>query len=502
MQRRNLSRKTKLASSRKKREEELYYSRMNYKLRKNQFTLIQENADSLEYFIAIGHGEHLPYEPIVKIPNNVYLVYTTAAGYWGNMADSLDPKFLALTTSLDKIKRLVKGTLQPNEIPELIQGRKWDWRNHIYPPESYSVEHSLKFYDTEKNNHPLRNAFDKIAGMYHVPSPHKIFNDVRPPMVNGKYVATIGKSPEVLLSQILKKASREAGDRGCMVFISGCRGDPRIATRMKAYMEEIQNPVTGLKRQNIELAKPQTYTIIRTPSNLMGRVASNEKRHSNWMRTHTSYNENSIKKEVKNLPTGSRGIPSDVNIRKFGQKYQVFLRSKNLTARNYIKRVLNPKREEIVKKWKKAALNIYQKRQKQKENLKKALNRRIALKKFEKTVKKVYPKLKAAKTRRNLLDTRIREKQKQKEIINKARKIANYVRRFNSIPGITVNRIVNYRNRNSFFKYYYTLHDLNEILKGGNTRNINSILRNNFQNRNLSNNNKRMLPIAYSQIKF
>lgn len=440
----NVNRRQQLINAR--RQELLNAYRMNYKLRKNRFTVLQEYADNMEYFVAIGHGEHRPLAPPVLVPENVFLVFTTAAGYWGSLADSLDPKFLDIVASLDKIKRLVKGTLQPNEIPTFMQRRKWDWRNHIYPPRSTSMEHALQFYDPDKGN-PSENkppffihtAFDNIAGLYHVPD------------VNNRFF--YNKQPEVTLSEILNKASHMAGNKMCMVFVSGCRGDPRISNQQEAYMSGI-DPITGRSRKSL-LITPQTYPIVRTPSNRMGQVANYERYLKSFM-MENKYNENSIKREVRNLPSGSRRMPSETNIKRFGLKYVRFLRSKKVSAREYIRNVLFPRRNEMIGRMRSSLQAGYERRKQQRENFKKEINRRIKLKRT-------------------------------------ASVMARIVRLYRNSGNIS---IVPNVHRQLVIKILNTLQNINRKLKSGNTRNINSII--NQNHRNIQNSqNKQLLTQIY-----
>jgi len=132
--------------------------------------------------------------------------------------------------------------------------------------------------------------------------------------------------------------------------------------------------------------------------------------------------------------------------------------------------------------------------------LKKEINRRIRLRKLTKRVKNVYQKMKPGKQLRDEIHRRIQAKKNQTKFMNKSQRLANYVRRFNSIPSANIRRIIPVENRNSFLKFYNTLYDLNSIIKRGNKRNLNSILQSNFSNRNLSANDKKVLMLAYRRL--
>lgn len=206
---------------------------------------IQKNINSFDFFIAIGHGEHKPNEEPVIIPDNVYVVFTTAPGYWGNLLDSLDSKFLSLIKSARKIRELVLDRLNTSELPTLMTHRKWNWKSHIYPPKSICAAHTLSFFDLKKgtpeNTHGYwrgkYTAFDNIAGMYHVPSERRMFH---------------GK--DKTLRSLVNEASKISGSKPCILFISGCRGDPSLVQSMQT----LANNAFKFFKRNI-VSEPQIY---------------------------------------------------------------------------------------------------------------------------------------------------------------------------------------------------------------------------------------------------
>lgn len=319
----------KFRSLAKYRKQELTARRMNSTIKQTYFEYIQSNANSFEYFIAAGHGAHVPLQKNITIPENVFVVFTTAPGYYSNSKDLLDPNYLALRFDLDRIKRLVKGTLTPSEIPTLIQGRQWDWRNHIYPPGSLCIEHSMQFYDKHRrtqantNRQFAHSMVDAVSGMYHVPDSRKLFSTRKPPVdtQTGKYILT-PPLPTVKLSEIIQKAKSISGNKKCIIFVTGCRGDARIAQEYHAYVTP---------RTNLLNLPPSAYSVpVRTSSNLMGRVRNYESRIKSAMNTLKMYNENKIKQIARTNP----------NAAKFGAKYKIFLQSRGITAANYIRNAL------------------------------------------------------------------------------------------------------------------------------------------------------------------
>ena len=480
----------KLESSRKYRQKELQSYRLDSMLKKDTFEYIQDHADSFEYFIAIGHGEHVPMKINVLIPHNVFVVYTTAPGYYGNMLDTLDPNFLALITDLNRMKRLIKGTLNPHEIPTLIQGRKWDWRNHIYPPGSFSVEHTLECYDLKRgtaenaSRYSVFTEFDNVAGMYHVPNPSRSFHyDRRPPMQNNKYVNTNSR-PNVLLSEIVQKASVESGNKYCIVFISGCRGDKRISDEFYKFF--MQNPY----RINL----PQTYTILRTPSNLMGRTSQKEKNTSMSLRLNRFYDENNIQREVRNLPTGSKKLPSNHDIIRFGNKYKIFLRKKGLTANEYIRRVLNHRRVNVMKKFRQTAQEAYARKKQAQKNLRNEIARRIKTKrltKFTESVKSIMQKRRAKMEKTKKLKNVFT---RTKAIHDKQKRFLNFYRRWL--------RIENTNENSNLLKLLYLYQNVRYATnKSGNKRNVKNIITNKGPQRGITNNNQRVLIGIFNNLK-
>ena len=158
---------------------------------------------------------------------------------------------------------------------------------------------------------------DAVSGMYHVPNSRKLFSTKKPPIdiQTGKYVLT-PPLPIVKLSEIIEKAKSISGNKKCIIFVTGCRGDSRIAQEYHAYI---------VPRMNIINLPPSAYSVpVRTSSNLMGRTRNYESRIRSTMNTLKMYNENKIKQIARNTP---RNIA----------KYRIFLKSRGISAENYIK---------------------------------------------------------------------------------------------------------------------------------------------------------------------
>jgi hypothetical protein len=179
---------------------------------------LKEKVGKFELYVSIGHGTHLPAEPPVLIPPNVYVVFFTPPGYWGNIFDTLEQEFINILTSRKLFLQMIRGTLPSEKIPTIIRTKKWDWTHHIYPPGTYSANHALEFFDPKKGTEEdvrqsgLYTKYDGICGGYRI----------------GEMSRRAYYGETKYLQQLVDGASAEAGSRKCMLFISGCRGDPRI----------------------------------------------------------------------------------------------------------------------------------------------------------------------------------------------------------------------------------------------------------------------------------
>lgn len=354
---------------------------INKRVHTQAYDYVKNHVNNFKFYIAIGHGIHMPQrnDNAVLVPNNVWLIYTTKPGYWGNVKDATDPKFVELITNENKLKRLIKGTLQSSEVPDLMARRQWKWYEHVYPPGSFTADHMLELYDHDagtnlnRHRHGLHTTYDNLSGMYKVPSPTRHFHgDTK----------TVG--------QFMEYASQQSGSNPSVVIISGCRGDPAVSTQLTNYMKEQS------QRGQFLLDYPQTYPIP-TQGNYIQKIANYEKNLGK-----IRFNQNAIKKnirkvrfngpfpsqrnvtalkrqyknffvnknanayimnvlrpriqntmqkivlDIRSLPSTSQGYPSKPNINRLVNKYPAFFRNKNAT--DYVKGVLNPSRAKTIQK--------------------------------------------------------------------------------------------------------------------------------------------------------
>lgn len=288
---------------------------LNQHVHPTGYQYIAKHAKLFEFYFAIGHGVHEPKQPPFEIPDNVFVVFTNAPGYYGTMNDVVDQKFINLMTSVQKMRKLIQEKLEPNQVPLLMHQKNWNWKYHIYPPKSLCPHHELEFKEDgaglQKNLglQRLYQQYDNIAGMYHVPSTQRKFHGL---IKN--------------IKEIIHEAQSTSGGKPCMIFIAGCRGDPSIASQLNTFYQ----------LHNV-LLHPQKYA--RPTSNWIIQLELHEQRIRNSL-TARRYNENAIKREIRQLPSGSKGIPAKAHINRLVSKYPNFFAGKNVNL--YIKNVLKP----------------------------------------------------------------------------------------------------------------------------------------------------------------
>jgi hypothetical protein len=266
-------------------------------LHPTDFERVKRNINSFDIYFAIGHGQHDPIHSPVQVPENVYVVFTTAPGYLGLLNDSLDEKFLTLLTDKTKAIKFIRGTLNEKDIPDLVKHRKWNWTKHIYPPGSICPYHTLSFFDHRKNE--IFGLFDSVCGIHKVPTDTKgIFKGYKKD-INEIMDRVKGKNPTIL-------------------FISGCRGDPTIGTVTEEFLKKINRP----------FIKPQTYNIPKTQYIKNIEALENSLRKKFTQRR--VYDENGIRQQIRKLPSMSKNY-----INRFVKEYPNFFQGKNL--REYFK---------------------------------------------------------------------------------------------------------------------------------------------------------------------
>lgn len=141
-------------------------------LNRSEFMKLKEKVGKFGMYVSIGHGTHLPAEPPVLIPHNVYVVFFTPPGYWGNIFDTLEQEFINILRSRKLFLQMIRGTLPSHKIPTIIRTKKWDWTHHIYPPGTYSENHLLEFFDPKKGTtedvlkRGLYTRYDGLCGSY------------------------------------------------------------------------------------------------------------------------------------------------------------------------------------------------------------------------------------------------------------------------------------------------------------------------------------------------
>jgi hypothetical protein len=283
---------------------------INKKVHSEAYDYVKKHVNDFKYYIAIGHGSHMPRNtPLVPIPNNVWLIYTTKPGYWGSMKDATDPNFVELITNENKLKRLIKGTLQSSEVPDLMAHRQWNWKEHVYPPGSVTADHILELYDHQKGtntnirHHGLHTTYDNLSGLYEVPSTTRHFHDT---------IKTVG--------EFMEYARQHSGSHPSIVIISGCRGDPAVNAQMRNYIKQQQNIGQFL------LAHPQTYPIPR-----QGSYVKQIENYEKELHKKTIFNQNAIKKNIRKLRLSFNG-PSKRNVAALKRQYKNFFANKNANA--------------------------------------------------------------------------------------------------------------------------------------------------------------------------
>ncbi len=292
---------------------------INKRVHLEAYDYIVKHINDFKFYVAIGHGTHTNRtQPPVKVPKNVWLVYTTRPGYWGNMNDALDQKFLNLLTDENAMRRLITGSLANSNIPDVVRHRQWNWKNHVYPPDSYTADHSLELFDYKTNHAQNQTSiwtrYHNVSGVYNVPAAN----------VNDAHF----RGSRMTVGQIMDHAKNASHNRPSIVIISGCRGDPVTYNAMMTLQK------TRTPDQRMWLNLPQTYPIPRAGSYIQ-RIENYERN----LHKKIIFNENAVKKNIMKLRVTARG-PSKRNITAIKRQYKNFFANKNANA--YIRNVLRP----------------------------------------------------------------------------------------------------------------------------------------------------------------
>jgi hypothetical protein len=216
---------------------------MNNSTRHTRINSLLSNINNFKFALAVGHGQHEPSLPPVLVPKNTYVIFTSKPGYLGDSADVANEKFKSIFQNTNKVRKLLLGTLSPEEKPTLLTNKHWDWKKHIYPPESVIANHSLEFYDSPQpgNTENLarsRIIYDSLAGLWKIGTPGRQFHGTKQNL------------------QTILNTARSQTSGKLIVFISGCRGDPAIS---RQSMNQAMTFTPNMFRRYFQV--PQNYNI-------------------------------------------------------------------------------------------------------------------------------------------------------------------------------------------------------------------------------------------------
>lgn len=202
---------------------------------------MRENIDNMKIAVAIGHGAHASSQPIVQIPDNVYVIFMTKPGYLGHLQNTTGESFSRIFSSENKVKQLVRGNLPRAEMPSIVIQKDWNWTQHMYSPGMMVHNHILELFDNGTNANRVR--YNDIAGLH----------------ILGTRIKSWGKGETKTLQQLMEKVSQDAGKKRAVLFISGCRGDVNYSKQLTNEALKI-NSRTG----RAYLIGKQNYNITRT----------------------------------------------------------------------------------------------------------------------------------------------------------------------------------------------------------------------------------------------
>ena len=269
----------------------------------------------MEIAIAIGHGAHANSEPIVKIPNNVYVVFMTEPGYLGHLQNSTSPNFIRTFSNANRVKQLVRGEIPRNQLPQIVTQKEWDWRKHVYAPGMLVHNHILELFDRGRNQE--NKNYNNICGLH----------------ILGTPVRGWGRGETKTLRDFMKRVSEVAGRRKAVLFISGCRGDPRITqTSIKEALNI--NTKTGVEK----LVGPRTYHITTTPH--INKIIKQEGNVTRYMtKKRIKSNNSSPQKRIRSwtfenfMKNKNNGMTTNQLKRKYPVSYTFFNKLLNVSAK-------------------------------------------------------------------------------------------------------------------------------------------------------------------------
>lgn len=247
------------------------------------------------FYMSLGHGDHQPNEPKVKIPNNVYLVFVTKAGLPVRRS-AVNYTIINFLRNKKLFIKFLTDDITREQKPSLSKYEKWHWTDHIYPPGSLCESHSMYFKDNGTNQESLN--FNRIAGTHTIGT------------------GRMNHHGEIKsLQALVDYASNKSGNKKCMLFIFGCRGDPRLSITNTNELERLFQQYTF---------KPQNYNIPYHPGNTYIQNMRNiEKIFKNQLMK-IKFNERVIKSEIRKIPLGINGMPNRLKLSKLLQKYSIF----------------------------------------------------------------------------------------------------------------------------------------------------------------------------------
>ncbi len=277
---------------------------------KSKFDELGLQVNSMTFYMAIGHGTHIRDPPQFVVPPNVYIVFMTPAGYWGNIKDVLyDDKFREVFESETKIKHLIKDTLPQSNKPKIITKKGWDWKNHIYGPGKTAPMHRLEMYDREQKD--ISKDYDAICGFHKLPF--------------GRHNAEL-KGAAVTLDVLATKAFMDtvaSSKKFAVLFVYGCRGDPAVPYKNMQNVFK-QHMYSAFSAYNVPKAANSYIQAMR-----------NAERARRENMSKVEYNRAAINAEINRLPKGANGyVPW--RVRRLVNKYP------NAQVKKYIiDRVIN-----------------------------------------------------------------------------------------------------------------------------------------------------------------
>lgn len=279
----------------RKRRENILKIKRGMHATKSELQLIIDysNSSRINHYLAIGHGVHVKNPPTFIVPSNMYIAFMTPPGYWGNIKDVVrDPNFSRVFGTKSTFIRMLKGQLLPREVPSIMK-RGWNWKNHVYKPNTFAPNHYLEMFD--KGTRPIETLYDGLSGTYEIPNLSRRNNH----------------GDSLQLTELSRLVSQRAGSKMCILFVFGCRGDPDIP------FETMQSIFRVMKNESFN-----KYNYPRTANVNAMRRAENATREN--MRKRLLINKNILNANIR----------SGENLMKLFEKYpQQNIRNYILTKR-------------------------------------------------------------------------------------------------------------------------------------------------------------------------